>query len=139
MNNRYNERKDKDFHISCGFDPFKIFLQGFPGGKHPIFHKTRGFSNYGYSGRAEVEKDEEAYTITFEVPGVSKEDIQLEVTADGLWLKAVNEELKKDYKNHFHFKEPVDPEKVSARLKAGILMVTLPYANKKPKTKVNIE
>ncbi|MHA1995184.1 MAG: Hsp20/alpha crystallin family protein [Candidatus Hodarchaeales archaeon] len=139
MNNNYDERKYKDFHVSCGFDPFKIFVQGFPGRKHPFFHKARGFSNYGYGGRAEIEKDDDAYTITFEVPGVSKEDIQLEITPDGLWLNAKNEELKKEYKNHFHFREPIDPEKVNARLKAGILMVTAPFANKKPKTKVNIE
>lgn len=139
MNRKYDERKDKEFNISCGFDPFKIFVQGFPSGKHPFFHKSKGFRNYGFDGRAEVNKDDEAYTITFEVPGVSKADIQLEVTPDGLWLNAENEELNKKYKNHFHFREPIDPEKTNARLKAGILTVTAPYANKKPKTKVNIE
>ncbi len=139
MNNKYNERKDKDFHFSCGFDPFKIFVQGHPGSKLPIFHKSRGFSNYGYSGRPEIEKDDDGYTITFEIPGISRDEIHLEVTPDGLWLDAKNEELDKKYKNHFHFKEPIDPEKVNAKLKAGILIVSAPYANKKPKTKVNIE
>ncbi|MHA2289399.1 MAG: Hsp20/alpha crystallin family protein [Promethearchaeota archaeon] len=137
MNNKYNERKDKDYHFSCGFDPFKIFVQGYPGRKHPFFHKARGFSNFG--GRPEVAKDDDAYTVTFEVPGISKEDIHLEVTPDGLWLNAKNAELDRKYKNHFHFREPIDPEKVNAHLKAGILVVTAPYANKKPKTKVNIE
>lgn len=139
MKDKYDERKDKEFHVSCGFDPFKMLLQGYPRGRHPFFHKGRGFSNYGYSGTEEVVKDDEAYTITLVVPGVSKEDIQLEITPDGLWLHAENEEMKKKYKNHFHFREPIDPEKVTARLKAGILIVTAPYANKKPKTKVNIE
>ncbi|MHA1975768.1 MAG: Hsp20/alpha crystallin family protein [Candidatus Hodarchaeales archaeon] len=139
MNRKYDERKDKEFHVSCGFDPFKIFLQGHPGGKRPFFYKGRGPSNFGYGGRAEIDKDEERYTITFEIPGVSKEDIQLEVASDGIWLKAENEKLDKKYKNHFHFKEPIDPEKVSAKLKAGILSITAPYTNKKPKTKVNIE
>ena len=70
MNRKYDERKDKEFNISCGFDPFKIFVQGFPSGKHPFFHKSKGFRNYGFDGRAEVNKDDDAYTITFEVPGV---------------------------------------------------------------------
>ncbi len=138
MNNKDNERKDKEYHFSCGFDPFKIFLQGYPGRKYPILHKSRGFSNFEYSGRPEVEKNDEAFTITFEIPGISKEDIHLEVTPDGLWLNAKNEDLDKDYKNHFHFREPIDPEKVNAHLKAGILVVKAPYANKKPKTRVDI-
>jgi HSP20 family molecular chaperone IbpA len=88
---------------------------------------------------AQVKKSEEAYTLTFEVPGVAKEDIHLEITQDELWLNAENDEIKREYREHLYFREPIDPTNVSANLKAGILTIIAPYATKKPKTKVNIE
>jgi HSP20 family molecular chaperone IbpA len=112
----------------------------------PHFHRNRKygpfgrrFGRYPFFSAAQVKKSEEAYTLTFEVPGVTKEDIQLEITQDELWLNAKNDELKRKYREHLYFQEPIDPNKVSANLKAGILTIVAPYATKKPKTKVNIE
>lgn len=146
MNKKHNEGKNDDFDYTCGFSPFKMFIKGHPDWNLPFRGRGKGFDPFifGFKGgspfsRANVEKDDEAYSITFEIPGVTKEDIQLEVTPDELWLTAQNDELKKDYQEHLHFRDAVDPSQASANLKAGILTVIAPYTNKIPKTRVKVE
>lgn len=146
MNNNNDYRKDDEIHFHCGFNPFKMYIKGPPSRNHPFFKFSRNFDpffrkgNYGsIFSTAFVEKNDEAYTITIEIPGIKKENVQLEITPNELWLKAKNEDLKKDYHEHLHFKDAIDPNKVKANLNAGILTITAPYAAKKTKTKVNIE
>ncbi len=146
MNNKFNNRKDDDFELNCGIDPFKIFIKGKHGAGAPFFQFGHGLDNIfrnrrgnSFYNNAKVEKGEDAYTITFDIPGVTKEDIQLEITADELWLSAKNEEFNKTYEEHIFFRDAIDPDKVNAHLKAGILIITTPYANIKPKTRVNVE
>ena len=146
MNRKYNNRKDDDYEFNCGFDPFKLFIKGKHGTGTPFFQFSHGLDNVLRNRRgnpflssALVTKGEDAYTITIEIPGVSKEDIQLEITADELWLKAKNEEFNKNYEEHLFFRDAIDPEKVNANLKSGILSITTPYANVKPKKRVNVE
>lgn len=146
MNNKFNNRKDDDFELNCGIDPFKIFIKGKHGVGTPFFQFGHGLDNIfrnrrgnSFFNNAKVEKGEDAYTITFDIPGVTKEDIQLEITADELWLSAKNEEFKKGYEEHIFFRDAINPDKVNAHLKAGILIITTPYANIKPKTRVNVE
>ncbi|MHA2174818.1 MAG: Hsp20/alpha crystallin family protein [Candidatus Hodarchaeales archaeon] len=146
MNDKYDNRKEDEIHFNCGFNPFKIYIEGSPGKNHPFFHFGKHFDPFFRKGRrnsffssAFVEKDDETYTITFEIPGIKKEDIQLEVTPDELWLEAKNKALNKEYREHLYFKDAVDPNQVKAKLNAGILTLTAPYTVKKVKTKVNID
>ncbi len=146
MNRKYNNRKDDDFEFNCGIDPFKIFVKGKHGAGMPFFQIGHGLDNIfrnrrgnSFFSSALLEKGEDAYTITIEIPGVSKEDIQLEITAEELWLNAKNEEFNKNYEEHVFFRDSINPDKVNAQLKAGILIITAPYANIKPKKRVNIE
>jgi HSP20 family protein len=146
MNRRYNNRNNDDFEFNCGIDPFKIFIKGKHGDGAPFFRFGHGIDNLfrnrrgnSFFSNALVEKGEDAYTITIDIPGVSKEDIQLEITAEELWLKAKNEEFNKNYEEHLFFRDAIDPDKFNAQLKAGILRITAPFANVKPKKLVNIE
>ena len=146
MNKEYENDNNDDFEFTCGIHPFKFFFKGYPMKIHPYLHRSRKLGPFGtrigkypYFSTAQVKKSEEGYTLVFEVPGVKKEDIHLETTQDEIWLNAKNDELKRDYREHLYFREPVDPAKVSAKLNAGILTVIVPYAIKKSKTKVNIE
>ena len=137
MNRKYKNRKYDDFEFNCGFDPMKIFIKGKHEPNFPFFHfGTR--KGTPFFSRARVDKGEEAYTITFEIPGVSKDDIQLEITPDELWLNAKNEEFSKNYEEHLFFRDSIDPDKVNAELKAGILIITAPYSDVKPKKRVDV-
>jgi HSP20 family molecular chaperone IbpA len=74
-----------------------------------------------------------------EIPGISRDQINLEISTDELWFKAKNEELKKEYHYHLFFRKPVKAEEISAKLKAGILTIKAPYSEPSNKRTVNID
>ena len=83
----------------------------------------------------------EALTLRAELPGLSEKDIDISVTANALTLKAARKvDAPEGYAAHrrerqsFSFTQSyelptrVDPEKVQASLKQGVLTLTLPKA-----------
>lgn len=83
----------------------------------------------------------EALTLRAELPGVSEKDVDISVTANVLTLKATRQvEGPEGYTAHrrerqgFSFAQSyelptrIDPEKVQASLKQGVLTLTLPKA-----------
>jgi HSP20 family protein len=89
-----------------------------------------------------VDKDK-AYEITADLPGYDEKDIEVKLSNGGLTIKGkMEEEKKEEEKNYylherhvgafertFHVPEDVDPDKIEARFKKGVLTVSLP---KKP-------
>jgi len=88
----------------------------------------------------EVSDTTEAVVVKVQVPGVSKDALQLNITENALTVKGeVKEEEKKEDKN-YHRQEfrygaftrsialpaPVQAEKATAQLKDGVLEVTMP-------------
>jgi HSP20 family protein len=146
MSDKIKRRKDyEDFGDCFGIPSFKMFFKNL-GHVHPLIQKGLYFDDCGkkfkYGRRfpkTDVNRDSEGYEINFELPGVSKDDISLEITSEELWLHASNEEFNKKYEAHIYFKKHVKIEEVIANLKSGILIVTIPYLEKEPKTKVKID
>jgi len=81
----------------------------------------------------------EALTLRAELPGVSEKDFDISVTANVLTVKAARKaEAPEGYATHrrerqsfsftrsYELPSRVDPEKVQASLKQGVLTVTLP-------------
>jgi HSP20 family protein len=81
----------------------------------------------------------EAFTLRVELPGVSEKDIDIDVTANVVSLKATRKsEAPEGYTAHrrerqsfsfarsYELTTRVDPEKVQASLKQGVLTLTLP-------------
>ncbi len=138
MRNDKYRRKEDDWNFFCDFTPFNVFLKAFPHKNHPhgknVFFRTIFKQPMTY-----VERGDNEYIITMEIPGISKDQINLEVTSDELWFKAENEELEKEYQYHLYFRKPIKPEEISARLKAGILTIKAPYSEPSSKRKVNID
>ena len=87
----------------------------------------------------DIEEGKDNYHVTMELPGISRDDINLEATGDELWFSAHCDEFKKQYRHHLHFKKRIRPNEIKANLKAGILTITVPFADKVPKTKVDVE
>ncbi len=80
------------------------------------------------------------FLVRGELPGVEKDDIEVTIAGDRLMIEATREFEEVDERDEFYrhelgfgkltrtvaLPEEVDPEKVHAELKAGILNVTLP-------------
>ncbi len=117
-----------------------------------------GEEDFGISGWApsvDIYETSENLVIKAEVPGVTKEDITVEVKDDNLCLKGerkfekdVKEEnyhrMERSYgafKRVFSLPTSVDQNKVTASFKDGVLEITLPKIQKeKPKQiKVDVE
>ncbi|KJR42345.1 heat shock protein Hsp20 [Candidatus Magnetoovum chiemensis] len=116
---------------------------------HPSFFHTdlkAPFSGYG-SPRIEIKERKDAYIIRAELPGVSKDDIDITVTHDVLRLKGeakaaeetVSEECYCSERSYGAFDRTVplptsvDKEKITSSLKDGLLEIVLP---KKEEAKV---
>jgi len=101
---------------------------------------------------AQREKD---YQLTAELPGMEEKDIELKVTRDMMTIKGEKkeekEEKKKDYylserrygafQRSFQLPDGVDPDKIEANFKKGVLTVTLPKKPEaiKPERKVEVK
>jgi HSP20 family protein len=102
---------------------------------------------------ADVSENDESYTVSVEVPGLKKEDIQLSVQENVLSLRVTKQAQKEEtgrttkrterfygtFERHFPFASPIDSSKVKATLKDGILEVVLPKAEEARTRTVDIE
>lgn len=101
-----------------------------------------------------VEKDK-AYEVKADLPGLDEKKLDVKVTDGMLTIKGEKqeekEERKKDYYLHerhfgafersFRLPETVDPDKIEASFKKGVLTVTLPKRpeTQKPEKKIEIK
>jgi HSP20 family protein len=95
----------------------------------------------------EVYETEDRYVLTAEVPGVSRDQIDLALHDGHLTLRGARPASGPQATRHYHqvergygsfqrtfaFAEPVDPDAISADLRDGILTVTLPKAAVPPR------
>lgn len=141
------QRNLQDAFRNVGQDPSKGFVSGFsvrmgPDGK-PNFST---FGNKPSVGRGppgtpriasderepltDVIEDEKQVAITMEMPGVQKEDINLNMTEDALEISVDNERRK--YHKRVRLPVKVDPDTTKATYKNGILDVTVQRVEKGP-------
>ena len=97
-------------------------------------------------------RDDKA-VVTAELPGFTKEDIKLSVVEQNVIIESEPAIEKSDESRHFHRRErkrsgfkrainlpfPIDAGKVDARLKDGVLMITLPRAEEDKPKKIDIQ
>lgn len=111
-----------------------------------VFHEGLG----GYSARessgvfppVNVYEDKDRYLLTSELPGVKPEDVEITVTEDSITIKGERKPDDGGNKANYHRREResgffrrvvslpdrVDPNKVEATSRNGILYVSLPKA-----------
>lgn len=128
------------------FDPHEVVESFFNDFFYPNFYQPQHM-------KADIREDEKQYVVEVEMPGVNKEQVNIELRDDRLTVSVVqNEEIKEETSNYIRRErrsgsmsrtflvEDVDEEKVSARLKDGILSITLPKKNDtKRNRKIEIE
>ena len=98
----------------------------------------------------DVYESDEAFVVVADMPGVSEESLELALQDDELILTgrvkrppaeetAVKQEFEiGDFHRHFDVRG-IDPEKVNASIKDGVLMVNLPKRARYNPIKVKIE
>ena len=99
---------------------FDVFLEDFVG---------RGERNYGPTQpRANIDETDKGYSITVEMPGLSRSDIEVSLENDYLTVSGAREngKNKTHYTRSWSLGENVTQEGISARYDAGILYVEVP-------------
>lgn len=94
----------------------------------------------GEDHRADVIEREDAYEVDIDVPGMAENDIEVSAAAGRLLVRGEHHEEKEEKRGDYHLCErrqgafsrsfalpdSVDPDKIQARLRKGVLMITMP-------------
>ncbi len=147
--NLVRRNRDRDYGLPT-FDQLqreinRLFDMDLPNGE-------RGILDRGFTPRIDVEDREKDVMVTCEVPGVEKKDLDISVSGNLLSIKGEKkyeheEKEKKYYRREsfagsFHRTIPlpdvVDATKIDARLKNGVLVLTLPKKAEATPTRVEI-
>jgi len=139
------------YHNHNSFAPFGQILEDF-------FSKSIGDIVGGdislNTPSANTYESDAAYTLEIAAPGISKEDIDIEVVKDHLVISAdiAQQEESPEYKRRefdyskftrrFKLKDDIDLKNISANYELGVLRITLPkldedIINKKTKIKIS--
>lgn len=132
----------------------KVFEDFFAGRAphHPHRHR-RGETGEVMEPAVEVAETAEAIVVKAQVPGVSKDNLSVEVSTEGMTLKG---ELKAEeavpekryplqeicygtFERTVPFSVPVESDRATATLKDGILLVTVPKSTQVKGKSVKIE
>lgn len=107
---------------------FDIFLEDLVG---------RGERNYGSTQpRANIDETDKGYSITVEMPGLSRSDIEVSLENDYLTVSGTREngKNKTHYTRSWSLGENVTQEAITARYDAGLLYIEVPMAKSKKRT-----
>ncbi len=124
-------------------DPFNSLVSDF-------FGDVMDFA--GRNFRADIKENDEEYTIEAEMPGMKKEDIQLEINNDYLTISAEHSEEKEEKEENYirrerrqgkytrsFYLENVNQDDIEAEYNDGVLEVHLPKEEKTPVKKRTID
>jgi HSP20 family protein len=114
------------------------------------FGLSRDFGSGGmWSPPVEVRERNNAIEICAELPGMSKDDVKVECTDEGIILEGEKRQEQQSDEGGFHrsersyghfyrmipLPEGVDPDKAKAEFKNGVLTVQLPISEEKRRSK----
>lgn len=121
---------------------FRHPFAGFPS-VGQFFGNLPEFLSAGGTGRlaADIHEDKDNYFAQFEVPGVKKEDVKVELNNQLLTVTVEKKEKTSEGEQSYTLTRSVSvpdgvkPDAILAKLENGVLNVTLPKAeHRKPKT-----
>ncbi|MBW2050856.1 MAG: Hsp20/alpha crystallin family protein [Deltaproteobacteria bacterium] len=119
----------------------------------PFFLETLEETESTLIPRVDVSERENEYIVRAELPGFTEKEIKLEINDGELRLSAEHSEKKEEKKEEYHLRERrfgkytrrfslpenVDHEKIDAKMKHGVLKVTLPKKEETKPKKIDIK
>lgn len=107
----------------------------------------------GFIPRVDISESEQEVTVTADVPGVDPDKIEIEVDEDSLVVSGESEREEKEEKKSYYCLEReygqfrrvislparIDPEKVKAQVKDGVLAIKLPKIEESKRRRVKVE
>jgi HSP20 family protein len=102
---------------------------------------------------SDIEDTKDSFKVTAELPGLDKEDIKIKVDKDSIEISAERKDVKEEKEKNFYYCErsysgyrrrfglpaEIDPNKVDAEYKNGILRVTMKKFGKEGKKVRNVK
>ncbi len=126
------------------------YYRGYPRRRRWYGYRPTGF-NGGRRMPIEVQSDDEAYLITAAVPGMSAEDVTVEVLEDlvtmsgEISLEETDEnqkllsELQHSFYRQIRLPEAVNPDEIEAKVEKGLLKVRVPKAEESRPKKIEVK
>jgi HSP20 family protein len=103
-----------------------------------------------WSPPVDIEEQDDAYLIEAELPGVKREDIEIELVGDELTISGEIKERERQgilrrrtrrvgrFEYHVRLPERVDPEGVNAQLSDGVLTVRVPKSEQAQRRRIEV-
>jgi len=125
------------------FSPVDSLLNSFFHSK-PMMAADEGDGLLRIRPRVDIHEENDQFVLIADLPGVKKEDLQVDVEGDQLLLRAKRESTKVEqvgelrserhsnveYMRSFSLGEAVETDKINGRLEDGVLHLTLPKREK---------
>lgn len=105
----------------------------------------------GWSPLVDIEEQDDAYVVEAELPGVKREDVNIELVGNELDVTGEIKERERKgtlrrrtrRTGHFEYRvglpDQVDPSKIDAKLDQGVLTVRVPKAERAQRRKIEIK
>jgi HSP20 family protein len=126
-------------------DDRQILLDDFDRWLQRLVDEPRG-SGFGWWLATEVRESDDAVTVTVEVPGVDRDHLDLRLTPQGLTIRGETRQKTEDARDDYRVVQSryesfvrtvplppgLDVDRAEARVKDGVLTVTLPKVDARP-------
>jgi HSP20 family protein len=105
----------------------------------------------GWSPPVDIEEQDNAYVIEAELPGVNKQDVNIELVANELTVTGEIKEREREgilrkrtrrigrFEYRVRLPEQVDADHIEAKLKDGVLMVRVPKMEKAQRRQIEVK
>lgn len=135
------------------FDDFRREIDGVMSRFFDRDLMPEGDGSSWFNPSANVAETENEYEITVDLPGMKTEDVNVEFRNGDLWItgerKQEHEEQRKNwhrverrygqFRRVLNLGQDVDPDKVNAEFKDGVLKVTVPKSEKSKPKRIEIK
>lgn len=141
----YSEIQSLRESMSSLFDRFCSDFLRFP--------ESEEVSGQTFSPAVDIKETPKEYIVTAEVPGIPKKDIEIEISDNILTIKGERKSEKEEKSESYHRVErafgsfcrsftlptQVNPDKIEANFKDGLLNIKIPKAEEKLPKKIEIK
>ncbi|GMR10470.1 MAG: hypothetical protein BMS9Abin28_1291 [Anaerolineae bacterium] len=126
------------------------YYRGYPRRRRRYGYRPMGF-NGGRRMPIDVQSDDEAYLITAAVPGLSAEDVTVEVLDDLVTMSGeitleengddqkLLSELNRSFYRQIRLPESVNADEIEAKVEKGLLTVRVPKADEARPRKIEVK